>query len=86
MHIKTGYYCYYLDGINKYDWFDSTLSSKGWLWYFKNGKLVIKQRASNEITATTTIDYLTEGIEDSVKNELTTYAVDTQDYGKRKIL
>ena len=77
MHIKTGYYCYYLDGINKYDWFDSTLSSKGWLWYFKNGKLVIKQRASNEITATTTIDYLTEGIEDSVINELTTYAVDT---------
>lgn len=77
MHIKTGYACYYLDGINKYDWFDSLLSSKGWLWYFKNGQMIIKQRASNEITDTTTIDFAEVGIEDSIKNEIITYAVDT---------
>lgn len=77
LHVKTGYSCYYLDGINKYDWFDSLLSSKGWVWYFKNGQMIIKQRAANEITDTTTIDFAEVGIEDSIKTEIVTNSFDT---------
>jgi hypothetical protein len=45
LHIKTGYDCYYYDGINKFTFLNSLLLPMGWIWYFKLGKLIIQNRA-----------------------------------------
>jgi len=48
IHIKTGYDCFYLDGINKMTFFNSMLLGYGWIWYWYLNELVIQERAATD--------------------------------------
>lgn len=48
VHIKTGYDCFYLDGINKMTFFNSMLLGYGWIWFYYLGKLIIQERAATD--------------------------------------
>lgn len=43
--IPTGYNSFFWDGVDFYTYFNSLLLSKGWVWYFYLGKLIIQERA-----------------------------------------
>ena len=44
--VPTGYHSFMWDGIDFYTYFNSLLLSKGWVWYFYLGKLIIQERAA----------------------------------------
>ena len=44
--VPTGYHSFMWDGIDFYTYFNSLLLSKGWVWYFYIGKLIIQERAA----------------------------------------
>ena len=48
MHVKTGYDCFYLDGISKMTLFNSMLSGYGWIWFWYLNELVIQERAATD--------------------------------------
>lgn len=41
---KTGYRCYQHDNFNLYDFFKSICLSMGWVWYFNNREMIIRNR------------------------------------------
>jgi hypothetical protein len=42
--VKTGYRCYQRDEYNLYDFFKSICLSMGWVWYFDNREMIIRNR------------------------------------------
>ena len=75
LHLKTGYACYYYDRINKFTFLNSLLLPMGWIWYFKLGELVIKERADTSLPITV-IDFEEVFMDQSLEHNYNQFQLD----------
>ena len=74
-HVKSGYEQFRMDGIKMYEFFNSMFQEKGWIWYFRLGKLYIKERGAANLS-TTVLNFNTDFLSHSVSSDLMDEAVD----------
>ena len=75
VHIRAGYEQFVMDGVKRYEFFNSLFMGKGWIWYFKLGKLYVKERGGNNLSSTV-LDYQTDFISHSVSSDILDKQVD----------
>jgi hypothetical protein len=75
MHIKTGYDCFYLDGINKMTYWNSLILPMGWIWYFYLNELVVQERSATDY-AVLDIDCEDVEVSQSLKHNYNQFQVD----------
>lgn len=67
---KVGYECYQREEYNLYDFFKSICLSMGWVWYFENRVMVIRNRYDITNFPILEIDYNSKFIKHDVENQL----------------
>jgi hypothetical protein len=76
MHIRSGYEQFRMDGVKIYEFFSSLFQEKGWIWYFRFGKLNIRERGGNNLTSTN-LNFQTDFKSHSVSNNFLEKQVDS---------
>ena len=75
IHIKTGYDCFYNDGISKMTFYNSMLLGYGWIWFFYLNQLVISERAAMDYSILE-IDCEEVEVSQSLKHNYNQFQVD----------
>lgn len=75
-HVRSGYEQFRMDGVKMYEFFSSLFQEKGWIWYFKLGKLYIKERGGLNLSSYN-LDFQTDFKSHSVSCDLDVKQVDS---------
>ena len=80
--LKSGYESFYYDRVDAYTFFNSTLISMGWKWYFKGGIMHIDKRSDNtkDVQNIPFSDILSHSIENELNSVINTVVVDNGEW------
>lgn len=74
--VKTGYKCYQRDEFNLYEFFKSICLSMGWVWYFDNREMIIRNRYDVNNFPVLEIDYNEKFEKHDVENQFSDIGAD----------